>query len=139
MLAWLVNTAALLVAAHVIEGISYDAPLDLVAATLLLGILNAVVRPVLMLLSIPLLLLSLGLFTLVINAGLLLLVGELIKGFHVTSFWAACKGAILVSILSMLFYGVTGLRRIKVNVQKPNVRPPRGKSYTDDDPNIIDV
>lgn len=105
--AWLINTVAVLTAAHVVDGISYDTAVDLIVATLLLGVLNAFVRPLLLLLSLPLLLFTLGLFTLVINAGLLWFVGELVKGFHVATFWSACKAALLIAIINLLLNGLT--------------------------------
>ncbi len=75
---WVINTFAVLVAAIVLRGhIAYRSPADLIVASLLLGILNAFVRPILMLLALPLLIFTLGLFTLVINALLLYFVGVL--------------------------------------------------------------
>ena len=73
---WLINTLAVLLAVKIVKGIHYDKPLDLVAASLLLGILNAVLRPVIMFLALPLLILTLGLFMLVINALLLYFVAR---------------------------------------------------------------
>jgi putative membrane protein len=107
-----------LVAAHVVDGISYETWVDLVVATLLLGLLNAFVRPILMLLSLPLLLLTLGLFTLVINAGLLWLVGELVKGFHVAGFWTAFKGALVIAVLSLLLNSLTGTGNSRVRFSR---------------------
>src|ERR1035441_7000897 len=76
--AWLINTLALVAAAIILRGhIRYENPADLIIASLLLGILNAFVRPILMLLALPLLIFTLGLFTLVINALLLYFVGVL--------------------------------------------------------------
>lgn len=134
--AWAINTVAVLVTAHVVSGIDYNKPLDLVVATLLLGFLNAFVRPVLMLLSLPLLLFTLGLFTLVINAGLLLLVGELVKGFHVAGFWAAFKGAILIALINLALNTLTGSGRARVQIRRG--RKPKPTSQKRDD-NIIDV
>jgi putative membrane protein len=112
--AWIITMVGVLVAAHVVDGITYEGWVDLVVATLLLGLLNAFVRPILMLLSLPLLLLTLGLFTLVINAGLLWLVGELVKGFHVAGFWAAFKGALVIAVLSLLLNSLTGTGNTRV-------------------------
>src|SRR5882724_8621139 len=86
---WLITTVAVLVATHVVKGIHYDDWQGLLVATLVLGLLNAFLRPLLMFLSLPLVIVTLGLFTLVINAILLYLVGQIIQGFHVDSFRAA--------------------------------------------------
>src|SRR5690242_1154760 len=64
---WVINTLAVLVAAYIVKGIRYEKPLDLVVASLVLGILNAVLRPVLLILALPLLVLTLGVFLLVLN------------------------------------------------------------------------
>ena len=133
---WLITTVAVLVAAHVVDGISYVKPMDLLVATLLLGLLNAFVKPVLMFLSLPLLLLTLGLFTLVINAALLLAVGELVKGFHVASFWAACKGAILMAFISIILnsFARVGQSRVTFTRRRPPPQDPPSKGG-----DIIDV
>ena len=75
---WLISTLAVLVATHVVNGISYDCATTLFVASLLLGILTAFLRPLMLLLSLPLLIFTLGLFTLVINAALLYWVGKLV-------------------------------------------------------------
>lgn len=97
---WLVTTLAVFVAAHVIPGISYSGWGVLVGASLLLGIINAFVRPVLLLLSFPFIIVTLGLFILVVNALLLLLTSSLIPGFVVAGFWNAFFGAIVISLVS---------------------------------------
>ena len=105
---WLINTLAVLVAVNVVKGLEYDSFISLLVASLLLGILNAFVRPVIMLLSLPLLLFSLGLFTLVINAFLLFLVGQIVKSFHVASFGSAFWGALVISLVAMIANRLTG-------------------------------
>lgn len=96
---WLITAVAVFAAVH-LTGIRYDGPFALLAASLLLGIINAFVRPVLLLLSIPFILVTMGGFILVINALLLWSVGGLIPGFSVPGFWNAFFGAIVVSIVS---------------------------------------
>lgn len=106
LLRLLINAAALWVATRVVSGISYtgDWPL-LLAVALVFGVLNLLVRPVLLLLSLPFLIVTLGLFLLVLNAGMLLLTsaisGALGLGFHVEGFVPAVLGALVVSIVSM--------------------------------------
>ena len=87
-------------ASVVTPGIRYDDLFALLIAAVLLGLANAVVRPVLVLLSVPLLLVTLGLFLLVINALMLLLVGAVAPGFHVASFGAAVVGAVVTGVVS---------------------------------------
>jgi putative membrane protein len=132
---WLVNTLAVLVAAHLVRGISYDSVTGLLIASLVLGVLNAFLRPLLLLLSLPLLFFSLGLFALVINAFLLYFVGWLVKSFHVDSFGAAFWGALVVSLVSMLLNSLIG-----ADTGKLSQRPPADtKRPNDDGGPVIDV
>src|SRR5258706_14812209 len=87
---WVINTLAVLVATYMVHGIHYDKALDLFVASLLLVISNAVLRPFLLLLSLPLPILTLGLFKLIINALLVLICTTLLKlHFYVRGVWAA--------------------------------------------------
>lgn len=108
---WLINAAALGITSWIIKGIQVKGPASLLMAALVLGLLNAFVRPILLFFTFPLNLLTLGLFTFVINAFLLLLVSRVVEGFEITSFWSAFTGAILLSLISLflsLFIGETG-------------------------------
>ena len=125
----------MLVAAHVVPGIDYDTKMGLLTATLVLGLLNAFVRPVMMLFSLPLLVLTFGLFTLVINATLLYLVGHM-KTFHVKTFGAALLGAIIVSIVSIVLNTLTGSGESRVQVKRGKPAPPKSN---DDGGPVIDV
>lgn len=120
---WLVTTLAVLVAAHVVKGISYDSAAGLFVASLLLGILNAFVRPVMLLLSLPILVYSLGLFVLFINAFLLYLVGHTVRGFHVEGFWAAFWGGLVISLTSLVVTLLTGTSRARFQFRRGS-RPP---------------
>lgn len=99
LLRWLITALAVFVATK-ITGVRCDSLVSLAAASLLLGIVNAFIRPVLVLLSIPFILVTLGLFILVINALMLWFVGWLVPGFDVPSFWNAFFGALIVSAVS---------------------------------------
>jgi putative membrane protein len=90
------------VAAHLVRGISFDSVRSLAAAALLLGVINAFVRPVLFVLTLPLTIVTLGLFLLVLNATMLLLTAHFLHGFHVHGFWAALWGAIIVGLVSWI-------------------------------------
>lgn len=94
-----------------VDGIVIDTPTTLLLAGLLLGVVNAIVRPVVLLLSLPFLLLTLGLFLLVVNAAMLGLVSAFLPGMHVAGFWPAVWAALLVSVVSWLgsvFFGPRG-------------------------------
>ena len=91
-----------MVAASLVGGIRYDSVASLLGAALLLGILNAFLRPILLLLAAPLIILTLGIFIFVVNGLMLLLVNEFVHGFHVDSFGSAFWGAILISIVSWM-------------------------------------
>jgi putative membrane protein len=123
---WAINTLAVLVACYLVPGIHYQKPLDLVVASLLLGILNAFVRPILMILALPLLILTLGLFTLVINALLLLFVGNIMSNFKVDSFWSALFGAIIIGIISVTLNTLTGSGTARVKIQRRQPPSDRG-------------
>src|SRR5260370_6943470 len=97
-----VYTVALLVAAHVVRGMSLAGLTSALVAGLVLGIVNAVVRPILVVLTFPITLLTLGLFLLVLNAFCLWLVSVFVAGFHVTGFGPAFWGALLVSVGSWI-------------------------------------
>jgi putative membrane protein len=134
---WLINTLAVLVAVHVVKGIHYERPLDLLVASLLLGVLNAVIRPVLLLLALPLLVFTLGLFTLVINAGLLFFVGDLMRPhFQVDSFTAAFWGALVISVVSVILNTLSGTGGARLRIERRK-SPPGGGS--DGGGPIIDV
>ena len=133
---WLINTLAVLVATYIIPGIGYGEPIDLFVAALVLGILNAILRPVLMLLSLPLLIFTLGLFTLVINAVLLLLVSWLMgeNNFQVAGFGSAFLGALIISVVSIVLNSLTGTGNTRVSVRREKV-----KSRDDGNGPVIDV
>ena len=121
---WFINTLAVLVAVYLVKGIRYDKPLDLLVASLLLGILNAVLRPILMFLALPLLIVTLGFFTLVINALLLYFVGYVLRPhFYVDDFWSAFWGALIISIVGIILNSLTGTGSSRVKIERRR-RPP---------------
>ena len=115
MIRWLVSALALYLTSLVVRGIEIQGVGALLFAAATIGILNAVVRPVLFLLTLPINILTLGLFTLVINAGMLKLTSDVVRGFEVHGFWSALGGWLLLSIFTFtinLLIGETG--RIEV-------------------------
>src|SRR4051812_22802951 len=99
---WLVTTVGVMVAASIISGIRYDTLGSLIGAALLLGILNAFVRPFLLILGAPLILLTLGIFILLVNGLMLYWVPSIVSGFHVDGYGSAFWGAIVIGIISWL-------------------------------------
>ncbi|HEX7652605.1 MAG TPA: phage holin family protein [Verrucomicrobiae bacterium] len=130
---WVINTLAVALAVMILHGhIRYDTTAHLLMASLLLGILNAFVRPILMLIALPLLLLTLGLFTLVINALLLSLVGYFLKpSFEVDGFGWAFLGAVIIGVVSIALNVLTGTARVKVQKRPPGSNPPGGGPVID--------
>jgi len=126
---WAITTIAVMVASSIIRGIRYDTVAALIGASLLLGIINAFVRPFLLILSAPLILITLGFFILILNGLLLLVVPHVVLGFHVDSFWSAFWGAIVISIvswiLSAFFRGSDG--RVHVLTHHSQIRRVRGR------------
>ena len=104
----LINAAAIWVVAWIVPGIEVRSVMVALGAGLVLGLVNALVRPVLLVLTLPLTLVTLGLFIFVLNALCLWLTAAVVEGFAVSGFWAALLGALLVSIVSWLLTGFLG-------------------------------
>jgi putative membrane protein len=134
---WIINTLAVLLAVQIVHGIHFrdDGLLPPVLTALTMGILNAFIRPVLVILALPLLIFTLGLFMLIINALLLYFVGMLLTPyFQVDTFGAAFLGALVISVISIALNLLTGGARVKIQRHKP---PP--KNPGNDDGPVIDV
>ena len=101
-LVWLINALALIAVAYLMPSIAVSSFGTALVAALVLGLVNAVVRPVLVLLTLPVTLLTLGLFIFVLNGLLFWGVASWLEGFHVAGFWAGVLGAILFSLVSWL-------------------------------------
>jgi putative membrane protein len=99
---WLVVALGLAVATYIVPGVTVASGSALAVGALVLGFVNAVVRPLLTILTLPLTLLTLGLFYLVVNAAAFGLAAAIVPGFSVASFWAAMLGALVVSLVSWL-------------------------------------
>ncbi len=97
---WLILTAAIMFASYVIDGIQVKGLFTALFAAATLGILNAFFRPILIILTLPINILSLGLFTFIINAMLLKMASGVIPGFQVYGFWSAVFGSLLISLVS---------------------------------------
>jgi putative membrane protein len=111
----LIAALGLWAATELFKGFHIDSATTLVIAGLLLGVVNAIVRPFALLLSLPALLLTLGLFLLVVNAAMLGLVALMLRGFQIDGFWTAVGGALVVSIVSWIGSSLIGSRgRVEV-------------------------
>ena len=102
LIRWLILTVAILSAAYLLDGMEVRGFISAFFAAAVLGILNAILRPVLIILTLPLNILSLGLFTFVINAFLLKMASGVIPGFEVHGFWPALFGSLIISLVSWL-------------------------------------
>ncbi len=102
LLRWLILTVAIIIASYLLEGINISGFFSAFFAAAILGILNALFRPILILLTLPINILSLGLFTFIINALMLKMVSGVIPGFEVHGFWTAILGSLIISVISWL-------------------------------------
>ena len=111
---WGVNTLSLWVADDLFDGISFATPQSLFVAGLILGVVNTFLKPLLVILTLPLSIMTLGLFVLVINALLLLLVAWVVPGFVVAGFWSGFLVAIFVSVFSFILNSLIGTNKVRI-------------------------
>ena len=97
---WLVIAIALWVTAYILPGVTFESTPALAIAAIVLGLINAVIRPILTILTLPITILTLGLFYLLVNGFTFLLAAKVVPGFAVAGFWWAVLGALLVSVVS---------------------------------------
>lgn len=102
LLKWLIMAASIIIAAYFIPGVRVGSFLSALWVALFLGIVNILIRPILILITLPINILTLGLFTFVINAALILLASSVIKGFEVAGFWWALLYSIVLSVVNSL-------------------------------------
>ena len=115
ILIWCCNALALLAVAYLLPGVRVDGFEWALVAALVLGLINTLIRPLLVLLTLPVTVLSLGLFILVINGLLFWFAGSVLRGFEVGGFWVGVMGALLYSIISYL---------LSLLIPKPTIRQP---------------
>jgi putative membrane protein len=114
----MINALSIVIAVKLVHGLTFSGEWwRMIIVGAVFGFVNALIKPVVKLFSIPFIIFTLGLFTLIINALMLALTATLSRtfhlGFHIDGFWAAFWGAIIVSIVSMLLSWMTGLRQIR--------------------------
>jgi putative membrane protein len=127
LLRWLINAAALWIAIQLVNGIEHRGSWrSLLFVALVFGLLNASIRPLLKLLSLPVIILTLGLFIFVINALMLMLTGWVSNvfglGFYVGGFWDAFVGGLIISVVSFLLSLFMGVGKTKVHVETRSLR-----------------
>ena len=102
----IVSALAVIITSLILPGVHIDSPLTGVVVAAVLAVLNAIVKPILVILTIPITVITLGLFLLVINAGIILLVSHLVDGFNVEGFWTALFFSIILSLVTSVFNGL---------------------------------
>lgn len=129
LLRWIILALGVMLATKIVPGIACDDGVTLLSVVLLLSFFNAILKPLLVLFTLPFILVTMGLGVVVINALLFMLVGRLVQGFHVSGFWAAVGGSLVVSLTNLL---VTSF----VRTRTPPPRPPAERRSKDD---VIDI
>lgn len=110
LIRWLILTISIMITAYLMDGIYVKGFFSAFSAAAALGILNAFFRPVLLILTLPITVLTLGLFMFVINAIMLMMVSGVISGFQVRGFWSAVFGSLLISLISWFLTSFIGGR-----------------------------
>ena len=123
---WLIITVSVWVATYIVPGLSYDNWQSLLVAALVLGLLNAFLKPILVLFSLPVVILTMGLFLLIINAVLLLLTAHLVKGFHVADFWSALGASVIISVVSLILGQQGRVVARRASAPPPAAQPRKG-------------
>lgn len=129
LLRWIILALGVMLATKIVSGITCDDGVTLLAVVLLLSFFNAILKPLLVLFTLPFILITMGLGVVVINALLFMLVGRLVDGFHVAGFWSAVGGSLVVSITNLL---VSSLVRTRPAAAGPPA-PPKAKD------DVIDI
>ena len=114
LLSWVLNAVALMVVAYLLPGVLVDGFLSALWAALILGLVNTVVKPVLLILTLPLTVLTLGLFYFILNGLMFYWVGSILDGFQVNGFWWAVLAALLYSLLVTLLSSILFQQKVKI-------------------------
>lgn len=134
---WALIALGVLLAAATSDGIQYADGMSLFVAVVLISLFNVILRPLLILLALPFVVLTFGLGIFIINALLFLLVGAIVPGFHVASFWSALWGAVVVAFVSLLVNVLLGGTQVQVRRVGPGQQPRPPVDKNDDD--VIDI
>ena len=117
---WLINAVGLLIVSKLMQSIEIDGVLTAIVAAAVIGIINIFLRPILLILTLPINILTLGLFTLVINGLIFYFVGNIVEGFQVTGYLAAFLGALILSVINILATFLIGMGKGKafIHIQR---------------------
>ena len=126
---WVVLALGVMIATKIVPGIKCDDGSTLIVVVLLLSFFNAILKPLLVLFTLPFILVTMGLGVVLINAVLFLLVGELVNGFLVDGFWSALGGSLVVSVTNLIVSAVT--RGAKGEARSPDKRKPKRDDVID--------
>lgn len=135
LLRWLILALGVVLATKLVRGIEYTDGLTLFVVVVLLSFFNAILKPLLVLFTLPFIIVTMGLGILVINALLFLFVGRIVDGFQVAGFWSALGGSLVVSVTNWLASAFLGDPRRKQRPPSPPPPPPR----RDKDGDVIDI
>lgn len=135
---WLVLALGVTLATKLVNGIRCDSTETLIVVVLLLSFCNAILKPLLVLFTLPFIVLTLGLGVVVINALLFLFVGRVVDGFHVAGFWPAVWGALVVSITNLVLSGFTRRPARTRSAEPAGEQPGKSKSKEKAD-DVIDI
>ena len=124
LLHWGITALSLWAASLLFKGLKFDNAPSLIISALLLGFANAIIKPLLFVLTLPLTLLTFGFFVLVINALMILLVARLVKGFKVSGFWTAFFASIFISLLSVVIGAF-----VTAGTPETEIRMPDGRTW----------
>lgn len=134
LLRWLVLAIGVALAAKIVPGIHCADAMTLIVVVLVLSFFNAILKPLLVLFTLPFIVLTMGLGMILINALLFLFVGRLVQGFYVDGFWSAVGGALIVSLTNLV------LSRMLRSTRRPGTpRPPAAPRGKDRDGDVIDI
>lgn len=103
---WIISAVAIMIAAYILPGVAISGIIAALVLAVILGAINAFIKPVLILLTLPITIITLGLFTLVINAGLILLADAIVPGFYVDGFWWAMLFALVLWLINSFFHSM---------------------------------
>lgn len=119
LIKWIINSLAILIVTYIVKGIEVASPITVIVVAFVLGIVNAFLRPLIILITLPITIFTFGLFTFFINGSLFYMVSKIVKGFVITGFWPAFFGALLFSAISFLLsLLITKEGRIEIRFKK---------------------
>ncbi len=110
ILSWLINAVAVYATAYFLDIIYIESFTSALIVALVLGLINAIIKPILVFFSMPFIVVTLGLFLLIINGAMLYLASYFVSGFALTGFWAAVLGSIIISLISWLLSAIFGVK-----------------------------